>query len=130
MKKRLLLCCLVFCFVLTGCTRSITYETFKQKIKDGSSMIVEVVQDGCSHCEKFEPVFSKFIKDNNLEYVKLNITHMSDDDYQELNANYGVDGTPMVLFIKNGKELSEYRISGEAPVSDLEDTFKKAGYIK
>ena len=131
MKKIIFFGILLFlCIFTTGCTRTITYDTFQNNIKNEKDMIVEIVQNGCSHCEAFEPVFSKFMKDNNLEYVKLNLTNTPDSVYNELNANYGVTGTPTVLFFKKGKELSEYRISGDQTRDYLEDAFKKAGYIK
>lgn len=131
MKKGILfLTVIICCIFMTGCTRSITFDTFEKNIKNKESMIVEVVQDGCSHCEAFEPTFSSFMKENNLKYVKLNLTHVSDSNYEELSQKYGVTGTPTVLFFKDGKELSEYRISGDQPKSALKETFKKAGYIK
>lgn len=120
----------VLCFVATGCTRTITYETFKNNINNKEDMIVEIVQNGCSHCEAFEPVFSEFMKKNNLKYVKLNLTNVGDSDYEDLSTKYGVTGTPTVLFFKKGKELSEYRISGNQSTSVLKKVFKEAGYIK
>ena len=98
MKKKLLFVLLVVsCFILTGCTRTITYDTFENRINNKESMIVEVVQNGCSHCEAFEPVFSKFMKDYNLEYVKLNLTNITDEDYEKAmewadNGNLGLLG--------------------------------------
>ena len=131
MKKKILFLLLVVIYIFTsGCTRTITYDTFEKNIKNKESMIVEVMQNGCSHCESFEPVFSSFMKENNLKYVKLNLTNVSDAEYQKLSESYGVTGTPTVLFFKNGKELSEYRISGDQTKDVLEKIFKKAGYIK
>ena len=131
MKKIILLIVLIVsCTFITGCTRTITYETFKKNISDKKDMIVEVVQNGCSHCQAFEPVFSKFMDDNNLEYVQLNLTNIPESDYEDLSTKFGVTGTPTVLIFKKGKELSEYRISGDQPRSVLEQTFKSAGYIK
>ncbi|MBP3841351.1 MAG: thioredoxin family protein [Bacilli bacterium] len=129
-KKILFLLLVVICIFTSGCTRTITYDTFEKNIKNKESMIVEVMQNGCSHCESFEPVFSSFMKENNLKYVKLNLTNVSDAEYQKLSESYGVTGTPTVLFFKNGKELSEYRISGDQTKDVLEKIFKKAGYIK
>ena len=129
-KKILFLLLVVICIFTSGCTRTITYDTFEKNIKNKESMIVEVMQNGCSHCESFEPVFSSFMKENNLKYVKLNLTNVSDAEYQKLSESYGVTGTPTVLFFKNGKELSEYIISGDQTKDVLEKIFKKAGYIK
>lgn len=129
-KKILFIILLAFCFSLTGCSRSITYKTFEKNIKNGDSMIVEIIQDGCSHCEAFEPVFSKFMKENDLEYVKLNLANVTDEDYEVLSTQYGVTGTPTVLLIKDGKVLSDYTIAGEATRAELEKVFKQAGYIK
>lgn len=131
MKKKIVgMFLIVCCLVLTGCARSITYQTLEEKINNKETVVVEIIQDGCSHCINFQPVFDKFTNENNIEYVKLNLTNMTSADKEKLNANYDIEGTPTVLIIKDGKELKEYKISGEAPVKTLKETFKKAGFIK
>ncbi len=130
MKKIVALFVIVCCLIVTGCARTITYNDLKEKVKNKESFIVEVIQTGCSHCESFQPVFDKFAKDNNIEYVKLNLSNIVGNDSQDLNSKYNIPGTPTILFFKDGKELEEFKISGEVPVSTLKEVFKKAGYIK
>ncbi len=131
MKKLLsLFVVTIICITLTGCTRSITYSTFKKNIKNKESMIVEVVQTGCSHCEAFEPKFKEFTSEHNLTYVKLNISNISQEEYNELSSTYGIEGTPTVLLIKNGKHLDEFKIAGDVSKEELTNVFTNAGYIK
>ncbi len=131
MKKKILgLILIVCCLVITGCARTITYTTLEEKVKNKESFVVLIIQNGCIHCEKFQPVFDDFAEENNIEYVKLNLTNMSSIDGNSLNANYEISGTPTLLIFKNGVEQKELTISGEATKNVLKETFKKAGYIK
>ena len=131
MKKKILGLFLVMCcLIVTGCARTVTYETLKEKVDNKESFVVLVVQNGCSHCENFMPVFDEFANDNNISYVKLNLTNLTTTDKQELNSNYPVSGTPTILFFKKGKLQEEYTISGEVPKNNLKALFKQAGYIK
>ena len=115
---------------LTGCTRSITYDTMKNMVDNKKSFIVEIVQDDCSHCEKFAPVFEEFTKEYKIAYYKINLSNMDDNNYSKLDSNYSIKGTPTVIFIKDGKELTDYRITGEKSKKELLTIFKQAGYIK
>jgi predicted bacteriocin transport accessory protein len=131
MKKKILgLLLIVFCLVITGCARTITYKDFEEKIKNKESFVVEIIQNGCSHCENFKPVFDKFAKEYNIEYVKLNLTNLSSEDNQKLNSKYEVSGTPTILIFKKGENQKAFTISGEVPVKTLKTVFKEAGYIK
>ncbi len=131
MKKKIIgVFLIICCFALTGCARTVTYKTMQEKIENKETFVVEIVQDGCSHCINFQPVFDKFAKENDLDYFKLNLTNMSNTDKQQLNAQFEIEGTPTVLLLEKGKELKEYKISGEVPASKLKTIFKKAGFIK
>lgn len=131
MKKKIFgLFLVVCCLIITGCARTVTYSSFKEKIENKESFVVLVIQNGCSHCENFKPVFDEFANDNDISYVKLNLTNLTSTDSQELNSNYTISGTPTILFFKNGKVQEEYTISGEVPKKNLKTVFKKAGYIK
>lgn len=131
MKKKIFgLILIICCCFMTGCARTITYDTFKEKIKNKESFVVEVIQTGCSHCENFKPVFDKFTNENNIEYFKLNLSNIASSDNQELSSKYDISGTPMVLIFKKGEEQKEFTISGEVSEKTLKTVFKKAGYIK
>lgn len=132
MKKRLLLFTFIIAtsFLLTGCTRTITYEKMKQMIDNKETFIVEIIQDDCSYCEKFTPIFEKFTKDNNITYYKINISNMDDNNYNRLNSKYSIQGTPTVIFIRDGKELTDYRITGNKTSNELKTIFENAGYLK
>ena len=131
MKKKILsLIIIVCCFVMTGCARTLTYKTFKDKVKDKESFVLLVIQNGCSHCENFKPVFDKFANENNIDYFKLNLTNLSSNDGNDLNANYEISGTPTLMIFKDGVEQKAFTISGEVPVKTLKTVFKQAGYIK
>ena len=80
-----------------------------------------VIQNGCSHCENFQPVFDSFTEEYNIDYFKLNLTNTSSQDSQSLDSQYGVSGTPTVLFFKKGENQKELTISGEVPKKTLKE---------
>ena len=131
MKKKLLgLIIILCCFVITGCARTITYKTLNDKIEGKESFVVLVIQNGCSHCENFQPVFDEFANNNNIDYVKLNLTNLQSSEKEDLHNKYNISGTPTVMIFKNGVEEKELRLEGEVTIPVLKSTFKKAGYIK
>ena len=139
MNKRFYLGLLfVLCFFLIGCSKSsdylnnITYKQFNKKIDNKDSFILEIVQTGCSNCTKFTPKFKSVLESNKVTAYSLNLTDMSEKDATEFLEEYQVDGTPTVIFFKEGKETSTMdRLSGANVTKDtIEAKLKKTGFIK
>ena len=94
------------------------------------TFILEITQDGCSHCEEFTPRLKTILKDNNLEAYNLNISYISESDYNKFNEKYTFEGTPTTMFFNKGKEIVSSRITGSISDKKLKNTLKKLKYIK
>ena len=136
MKKVLLVFLFVAFILTTGCStsKSITnlkYSDFQKKIANKESFILEVMQDGCSHCESFTPKFDKVLTEYKVKAYALNLAKMASPEKKEFNNNYEVDGTPTVMFFKDGEETSILnRINGDKDKETIIVKLKNAGYIE
>ncbi len=134
MKKTLkVLLVVISLLLLTGCKNNmerITYSDLEDKIKNKDTFIMEVSQDGCSHCEEYKPVIDEVLKDNKLKAYNLNITYVSEKDYNKFDKEYEFEGTPTTMFFKDGKEVLSSRLVGTVSKSKLTKELKRLGYIK
>lgn len=139
MKKLALLIGTLTLFIcITGCdvkkeTRliEITYKEFKEKVDNKETFFVEIIQTGCSACESFAPKYKEVLKEYNLISYQLNFTNMSEEDYQNFNKDWNVAGTPTVIFITDGTEITTLqRITSNIAKSKIISKLKSNGYIK
>ncbi len=124
---------LIIILGLTGCSsnlKKISYSDLQQMIKENKTFILEVSQDGCSHCEQYSPIIKQVLKDNNLTAYNLNITYISKKDYNKFNEKYNFEGTPTTMFFKNGKEILSSRLVGSVSSSKLTKVLERLDYIK
>lgn len=137
-KKTIISLLFVLCFLVVGCGKttnylnSITYKEFSNKISNKDSFVLEIVQTGCSNCTEFSPKFKSVLEENKVVAYSLNLTDLSQKDAEKFLKDYGVDGTPTVLFFKDGKETSTMnRLSGANVSKDtIKSKLKKNGFIK
>ena len=110
--------------------KEITYSEYKNKINNKESFIIYFKQNGCSHCASFTPVFEKVLNDYKVTAYFINFSNLSDEDNKSLSNDITISGTPTVVFIKDGKELSGlYRIEGEKERDIIINKLIKTGYI-
>ncbi len=124
---------LIAILLLTGCQNTlkrVSYDEIKDMIDKKETFILEITQDGCSHCEEFTPRLKTILKDNNLEAYNLNISYISESDYNKFNEKYTFEGTPTTMFFNKGKEIVSSRITGSISDKKLKNTLKKLKYIK
>lgn len=124
---------LIAILLLTGCQNTLKrvgYDEIKDMIDKKETFILEITQDGCSHCEEFTPRLKTILKDNNLEAYNLNISYISESDYNKFNEKYTFEGTPTTMFFNKGKEIVSSRITGSISDKKLKNTLKKLKYIK
>ena len=123
-------------FLFTGCSSNssisnIKYSAFQKKLANKDTFILLVVQDGCSHCANFTPKFDKVLDNYNIKAFSINLAKMADAEKKEFNTNYEIDGTPTVLFFKDGTETSIMnRINGDKDSTFVISKLQTAGYIK
>lgn len=107
-----------FIILLTGCGKSnlkeISYSDYSEMIKNKETFILEIMQDGCSHCENFKPKLEDISKEYDLKIYYINLKHLKDDESEKLYSKTGTSSTPTVIFYKNGVENTiSSRIKGD-----------------
>lgn len=118
----------------------INYNEYEKLIDDSKTHVVVVGQTTCSHCIAIKPALNKVAGEYDLTINYLNLTEMSQDEYNSFSESLkeieyndpdfvesGSFGTPLTLIIENGK-VKDY-ISGERTKSQLVREFKKNGLI-
>ena len=118
----------------------IDYEDYEEIVDNTGTQIVVVGQTTCSHCIAIKPALIKVAGEYDLTINYLNLTEMSEDEYNSFSESLkeieyndpdfvesGSFGTPLTLIIENGK-VKDY-ISGERTKSQLVREFKNNGLI-
>lgn len=136
-KKWLLLGLLLMVLCATGCGKKITtyeeisYNEFKEKIKDKDSFALFVGSTECSHCDNYKVTLNEFVSDYQVKVYYIDIIKMEQDELKEFMSVVNFKSTPTTVFITDGEEKTVYnRIVGALPYSKIEAKFEKAGYIK
>ena len=79
-----------------------------------------------SQIPKVENVLNEY---DVVGYV-INLTDLSDEDYEKIQEDFGINGTPTTLFIKNGKEIKMQRYEGSVSEEKIISKLKTNNYIK
>lgn len=132
-KKAILI--LITTILLTGCSttmKAISYQELTNLKKDKKTFILEVMQDGCSHCEEFTPRMESMTKKYKLDNVyQLNLSKLTKNEFNLFSKDLGITSTPTTCFFKDGKELGElYRLEGAVKTDLLIKKLKNLNYIK
>ncbi|MBR1717769.1 MAG: conjugal transfer protein TraF [Bacilli bacterium] len=137
--KRVIL--ILFSFVLfTGCTntykgyvtkkaylekgtktyQNITFDEYKKKIENKDTFLLFVWQEGCSHCEAFDPTLKNVISNLKIKVYGIDLRSMSEEEYQVFKNKTFVTGTPSLVLINEGKYLgSDYKLVGDKSEDEL-----------
>ncbi|MDO4963222.1 MAG: thioredoxin family protein [bacterium] len=118
----------------------VTYDKFKDVISSDDDSIVVLGQTTCSHCIAVKPALNSIAEEYDLTINYLNLTDISEEQYNELVEDLkeieyddsdfvenGSFGTPLTLIIKNQKVYSY--INGERSKSQFVREFKNSGLI-
>ena len=131
MKKLKFIFIIMVILLITGCSKGnieeISYSEYQKLIDSKETFILEVMQDGCSACESFKPNLEKVLKDYNIEIKAINTSSLNDEQLSE----FGISGTPTVIFYINGEEeTTAARIIGSVSRDKIISKFKASGFIK
>lgn len=117
--------------IVTGCSNSyihnITYKEYQKLIENKETFILEVMRDDCSACKSFKPNLEKVANDYKIEVKTINTSKLTEEQLEE----FGISGTPTVIFYIDGKEETKAaRIVGSVSQDKIISKFKASGFIK
>lgn len=139
MKKIICLIILIIPILLiAGCNNNnnqyldeINYNELIKLIDSKETFILEIYQDGCSHCSVFNPRFKKVLEEYKVYARALNVTNLTNDEYKSFRELFGSVGTPTVIFMVDGVEKTKInRLVGEASNKEIIRKLKQNGYIE
>lgn len=94
----------------------IQYEKdFNKLIEDIA--VVDFYASWCGPCKMFGPIFEEISKENNINFIKLDV-----DKYSDIAREYGVMSIPTIILFKNGQEVKRY--TGFMPKEELIEFIK------
>ena len=93
---------------------TINYSQYEQLQIDYKDAIVVVVREGCSCCEKFEPVVEQIADEYTTPVY-----------YYQNDGKISISGTPTTIIIKNGYVVGS--VEGYKELSDMEETLDGLG---
>lgn len=134
MKKIFLVLAIIL--LVTGCNlmgkkgklEEITFEQYEEKIKNNESFTLFIWMTGCAHCEALEPILKEVIDEKGLTVYSINISNISETEYEKLKNKTFLSGTPTTVIFEKGKKKD--KIVGDGSTKeDLIKFFKKNGYI-
>ena len=135
MNKIIILALLIVPLFLTGCTpktyEEVSYNKLKTMIDNKEDFILLIGAAHCSACEAYKPTLNKVITDYHLAVKYIDLDGLSDPEYEYVLANFDITGTPTIVFVKKGQEVSsQNRIVGNEKYSKTVEILKENGYIK
>ena len=121
----------VFLFCLSGCSKSyvseISYDEYKKLVDDKETFILEIMSDDCINCTKFSPKLEEVANEYQVVVYTINSQELTNDQVDE----FGISGTPTVLFYINGEEkTTSARIIGNVSKEKIISKFKASDFIK
>lgn len=109
--------------------KEITYNELQEKINKKESFPLLIMSTSCTHCQSFEPKYKSVLNKYELTSYYINIANLNEDDYNGLEDLTSFEGTPTVVFIKNGS-LMKIEINGDKDKDLVISKFQRAGFIE
>lgn len=138
MKKIIILTivCALF-FLTTGCVNNklngytkISYTEFNEKKENGDTFPLVIGSSTCSACATYEVIMKQFIEGNQVEIFYIDLSDVSEDEYNNLKTEISFTGTPTTVFYQDGKLTSYYnRIDGAEDIDNIQKYLEKNNYI-
>ena len=136
MKKYLKLGILLLTlFFITGCSNNyleeITYNEYKELVKNKETFILEIMRTDCSACINFKPKIESVANEYKIEVKYINTDNLTDEENDNLFLDTGISGTPTVIFYNDGVEITKSsRINGSVSKDRIISKFKANGFIE
>ena len=138
MKKILFLVLMIVGLIFTsGCGNHLTeythisYDELSAKKEVGDSFPLVVGSSTCSACARYKVTMKQFIEKYQINVFYIDLSELSEDEYNKLKSEINFTGTPTTVFYEDGKLTSYYnRLSGAEDLNVVINIFKNNGYIK
>ncbi len=77
----------------------------REVLKYDKLVVVDFWHDQCIWCKRLEPIYNEVSKEyeNKVKFAKLNV--LTSHENQHIATEYGVMGTPTLIFFCNGRPL-------------------------
>lgn len=100
---------------------TVTDASFDQEVmKSSLPVVVDFWAPWCGPCKMIAPVLEELAE----EYAgRVKIVKLNTDENQNTAAQYGIQGIPTLLFMKNGKEMD--KLVGAAPKPRLKSKIEE-----
>lgn len=122
----------MLCFTLLACSNNyerdtkagsieaLSYEQFKQKMKDKDNMVVVVSQTECGHCKRYKTALEKYLENHHITVYEINLAIQQENVYEMFEIfgkeikKFGDDdvvefqGTPYTMIIEEGRTQDAY----------------------
>lgn len=106
------------------------FSKFEKMIENKEDFILIITGSECPHCEEYLPVFKKVLKQYDLFAYQIEQDKLEPSELGFLKSVATINGTPTVVFIKNGEEESTaHRIVGNRSQTYTIEKLKTAKII-
>lgn len=138
MKNVIILISICTLFLLiTGCGTNklnsyieISYTEFVEKKQNGDTFPLVIGSSTCSACATYKVVMEQFIEDNQVEVFYIDLSNVSEEEYNKLKTEISFTGTPTTVTYKDGQLTSFYnRLDGAEDIDGVKKYMKKNNYI-
>lgn len=137
-KLKIIAVIFLLSFIFVGCSKEsnqylvdINYKEFMEKRNNKETFFIEIVQDGCINCTSFTPKLKEVLAEYQVTGYSLNITNMTEEDYKEFDLEFNISGTPTIIFLTEGEEISKMqRLVGNQSKTKIVSKLKANGYIE
>lgn len=139
MKKTVTFLLILFSTFLlfSGCSKKLTgyieisYNDFNNKKEAEDTFPLVIGSSSCSACAMYKPVMEQFISDYQVEVFYIDLSKLTDEEYNKLKTEISFSGTPTTVFYEQGKLTSYYdRIDEAVSIDKVKIKFSEKGYIK
>ena len=109
----------------------LSFTELEEKLNNKETFILLISRSNCSHCAEYKPTLKKVLTDYDIYAYEIEQDMISDEERKKLENIASISGTPVTVFIIDGKEQSTTnRIIGPADEAKLINRLKAMGYIE
>lgn len=81
--------------------RVVNPSKLKEMVSSGKEVYAYFYSPDCIHCQGYTPLLNEVVDENGYDYVQMNVL-----EYMDEFQNYSVQGTPTLIYFKDGTEVA------------------------